>query len=875
MATSWWGDGGISGYDPASGSQQNGKIVLATGGMVDAHAITRMQYAVQAGSYDSTGVMTGFGRIRVDRADYDYAKAQHANNEIVGVLLVAPRSAVAAISPTPTFGALVFAAFGAGFVFPSLNTSPAPPVGGFLNVTFNMLGPQPVQLQANTEYWVGVLPMILRPGQPATSAAALPSYSESQGRAVSIWTNRTPKAPTITSPVGSTIVSSGSEFTLAVNFNDDDEVSGGTEQKYTDVAGVHVQYAPRATAEVPNPPWTDLPFTDTVGNVINRGWWIQGSTASAVGGGAVVLAASGSVPIRAGTNTAPALRGLLPSGAWQIRVRTFDYGHAFPASENPLGASGASGSYTASSYPALNTSPWSNAVIVTVAAQVPAPIPMWPTENAAIPEDTSVVLTYQYRNAAVPPFAQAKRSIRIRKVGDATWHDLAVDQVSSSQSITVTGFALVSGNMYEWQVAVEDTDGEDSVWSQVARFWVVPAAGSGGVRPLPADTVEGATLGCGNNRVFVYRRGGKERVAELTGCSHVEWNRVRDDISTARIVVNSWDIDCGNLLASLDAWAYEIVIVRENGYSTDRVWEGPITLLTYKTDSVEIDAKDVMGYAYRRIIKQKMSDSANGDTVTSRAARVLQNVFAPDDPNLLAYLTVMARVDDAMQYRSIPAYSRTAFEEIDDMAANAGLDYTAVGRSILLWGTKHRIGTLPEFRDKDLGNAPIVSVYGMSMANVYSVSDGNGIHGEAYRGGVDPVAGTTDERYGLVEMLSSSWASDTAAEQGTYTQEGLNTVTASFEESAERSISDRYPVPVVVRVPDNTSLNPDTVISIQHLVPGVVIPLRSTATLRKVVANQKLDSVKVIQADGKETISVTMSPFSRDDSETGEGEGEG
>jgi hypothetical protein len=251
----------------------------------------------------------------------------------------------------------------------------------------------------------------------------------------------------------------------------------------------------------------------------------------------------------------------------------------------------------------------------------------------------------------------------------------------------------------------------------------------------------------------------------------------------------------------------------------------------------------------------------------NRATRILQAVFAPDDPNLLSYLTPLIREDDAKQYRSTPEYSRTAFEEIDDMAANAGLDYTAVGRRIILWGTRHRIGTLPEFRDKDLGNSPIVSVYGMSMANVYAVSDGNGVWGEATRlddNGEDPV-------HGLVEMLSSTWASDSEEDTGTYTQEGLETIRKSFAASAERSIADRFPSPVVVRVPDNTRLHPDTVLSIQHLVPGVVIPLRSSSTLRTVVASQKLDSVTVTETGGEEIITLTMSPFSRDDANPGEG----
>jgi hypothetical protein len=325
------------------------------------------------------------------------------------------------------------------------------------------------------------------------------------------------------------------------------------------------------------------------------------------------------------------------------------------------------------------------------------------------------------------------------------------------------------------------------------------------------------------------------------------------------VQVVDWDIDCGNLLSRLRTWAYELVIFRDNGYGNERVWEGPITLLTYERDKVTIQAKDVMAYAYRRILKQEMNDQ--GVSVVDRAARVLQNCIGPDDPNVLQWMQPLMRSDDAKQYRKTPAYSRTAYEEVDDMAANSGLDYTVVGRAILLWGTKHRIGTLPEFRDEDLGSTPIVSEYGMSMANYYAVSDGNGTYGTASR--LD--ANGKDPENGLVEMLSSTWAQDAEQETGTYTEEGLETVRKSFAEFAERSIADRYPTPVVVRVPDGTSLNPDTVINIQQLVPGVAIPLRSVGTLREVRTTQKLDSIKVIQEGDNEMITVTMSAFTRDD----------
>jgi hypothetical protein len=736
--------------------------------------------------------------------------------------------------------------------------------------------PYPNTMNPNTKYWVMIMPTRAKYRSDGTTAirefTPLAGHTANgNGSALSFWTNRKQNAPVITSPVSGAVIPPGSNFDLTVDFNDPDQISSSPGPDYSGVNGVQVQYRPRPTAELPNPAWLDMPFYSS--NVVaygpspQPGWSILGSTIKREMAAQLIF---GTVPVRVGgdPSVVSSPRGYLPAGNWQIRVRSFDPGSPYnwlTSNVRPVNAEAKA--WSPNNYFSDLISPWSALVNITVPPQVPIPIAISPINDVAIPEGQDVELTWNYRNTGVPPFPQAERVVQYREVGATDWITL-VSGLGSVHSATLDSSLLVSGSNYEWQVMVTDSEGEISDWSDPASFWIVPVPQSGGVRPLPEDTIDGGTLGCGKNRAFIYRRGGKVRVAEITEISHLDWGRVRDDISSAQVIVSGWTVDCGNLLSRLQTWAYEVVIFRDNGYTVDRVWEGPITKLTYEQDRVVIDAKDVMVYPYRRIIKQPMNDTQTGGTVTQRAVQVLQNVLGPDDPNVLPYLTPIYNSDDARQYRSIPAYSRTAFEEIDDMAANAGLDYTAVGRSILVWSTKHRIGTLQEFKDADFGAPPIISEYGMSMANVYSVSDGNGLHGEATRtdaDGKDPI-------YGLVEMLSSTWASDTQDEHGTLTQEGMQTVIESFEDFAERSIADRYPPPVVVRVPDNTSLNPDAVVSIQQLVPGVVIPLRATGTLRTVVGNQKLDSVSVVEEAGTETVSITMSPFSRDDTSVVEGE---
>ena len=193
------------------------------------------------------------------------------------------------------------------------------------------------------------------------------------------------------------------------------------------------------------------------------------------------------------------------------------------------------------------------------------------------------------------------------------------------------------------------------------------------------------------------------------------------------------------------------------------------------------------------------------------------------------------------------------------MAAHAGIDYCASGRRIVLWDTHNPIGRLPEMRDGDFSDSLVVSEYGMSYSNYFAVTNNNGIWGAAYPGGVDreTLPGST----GWVEQLASSYGESEGPEaQQTLTKDGQKKLEKTFREQARRNISGRYPAPLVVRVPDNTTLSPDLNIGINQLVPGVWIPLRAERTVRKVAQWQKLDSVTVTQSAEGEKITVVMSP---------------
>lgn len=196
--------------------------------------------------------------------------------------------------------------------------------------------------------------------------------------------------------------------------------------------------------------------------------------------------------------------------------------------------------------------------------------------------------------------------------------------------------------------------------------------------------------------------------------------------------------------------------------------------------------------------------------------------------------------------RTLP-YEMTLFEHIDNFAARGGIDYTVVGRSILFFDVHQRIGQTPMVTKDDFIGDPIITQYGMELATYVAMTDGKGNFG---------AAGGVDEYYGEWEVLHQAYDEDA---QGANPEDAPSV--AELTSQAERTYTAGSKPPLVVRVPDNTRLNPNGVLTIRDLVPGVWIPLSATLPGRTVSQMQKLDSMTVEEtATGGEEIKVTLSP---------------
>lgn len=358
---------------------------------------------------------------------------------------------------------------------------------------------------------------------------------------------------------------------------------------------------------------------------------------------------------------------------------------------------------------------------------------------------------------------------------------------------------------------------------------------------------------CVDHTCYLFDRGGMTKIRQLTPPVQVTWQRVRDDISSASVTLAS--PECLESVADIEPGRHEMVVYRGD----DRVWEGPVTLVRWERGAVTIEAKDVMFYTNRLISRQGLDNSyPNVVTTVERAVQLLTDELprleALDPPvNVLPYVYSLHHDDDARTTKKTIPYQMTVFEDIDDLAAKSGIDYTVVGRRIVIHDTHLPLSRTAVMSEADVDGDVVVTAYGNELATYAAVTGAEGMWGSAVASDeVDPVTGE-HPYYGIWEILDDA-----------YDEEGDTTVPtqSELESQAQRNLSGRLPTPVTVRVPDGSSLASTSAITIDDLVPGVQVPLVATLAGRRFSQMQKLDKLEVTEDPSGEQIKVTLSPES-------------
>jgi hypothetical protein len=361
--------------------------------------------------------------------------------------------------------------------------------------------------------------------------------------------------------------------------------------------------------------------------------------------------------------------------------------------------------------------------------------------------------------------------------------------------------------------------------------------------------------GCAEKHtVYIFDRGGMTRVAQILDVATVQWSRDRDGISEATVRVEGSACSAqAETLAGIEPKRHEMVIFR----GAERVWEGPVWRVGWHSDWVEINAHDVFQYLLGTPLSQPYSNAyPNIATVTDRIQTILDYELdrweVLDPPaNIYPYLQVHHFANEAQTTAVTKSFEMTVGEHIQNLAHYGGIDFAAVGRSLHFWDVNRHLGRTRMLTEADfLGSEVILTAYGSEHSQNAYVIGSDGIYGEAHD--LDYA-----DYYGPWTTIHSA-----------YNEEGSDAPTqAELNSQAQRNLSGRTPVPVEVRIPDNSTIRLNETLGINDLIPGVQVPVLATLNARRMSQMQKLDHLLVTEDSTGETVQVTLVPATRDDDE--------
>lgn len=329
-------------------------------------------------------------------------------------------------------------------------------------------------------------------------------------------------------------------------------------------------------------------------------------------------------------------------------------------------------------------------------------------------------------------------------------------------------------------------------------------------------------VGCGHHSAAIYDRDGA-LVAQADTLLEVEWYRVLDDVSSARILVQPTG-DCCQAMARVRPWRHKLVIWRDGQLA----WEGPVVLPSWSADGIEVHALDIIGWLDKRV---PHTDAVFlGSDLADVASWLIADGFEPDDPGHNVQVVAPTRVIGDREYQRDVGQTGDHLRNL----ADTGLDFTAIGSKIIIMPEDFctRVGSLT---DVDFPEGLTVSEDGTALATRWVVHGKDDVRGEA--GGRDPYYGLLERSVEETSILDD--ASATAA--------------------ARSRRSGTVPAPVFLDS-QNATLAPDAAVDVPSLVPGWCVDVTTTATCRTITQSLKIIGVKVVESGQGESVGVTLAP---------------
>lgn len=372
-----------------------------------------------------------------------------------------------------------------------------------------------------------------------------------------------------------------------------------------------------------------------------------------------------------------------------------------------------------------------------------------------------------------------------------------------------------------------------------------------------------------NHTVTIHDRGGIVRLWQLTEIASIEWSRLLSQKSTATVVLNGKQclVAQADVLNAIEPRRHEMVIWR----GTERVWEGPIVDLRTTSTTATIVAADGQEYLDGTVLSRSWPITATGK-MTDRFKEIItweltQPYNARVQTGAASNVISMTRWEQQVPPANILPYmevhpgktlTRSATDPFQMMLgehmaalAKSGVDFTWIGRKLLIWDSTSALSQTRILTESDFGGDVEVISSGTDFAAIGHTNAATWSENNSFYWGS---AGKADPYYGPWTRLGTNDTEEGDGAGGGQTQDPTQD---SLNSQAAAAIAGRNPVPIEIRmVSGGLQLSHD--LTVHDLVPGILMPIQATLNIRPLSQMQMLVAVTVREDGVDETITPTL-----------------
>ncbi len=435
----------------------------------------------------------------------------------------------------------------------------------------------------------------------------------------------------------------------------------------------------------------------------------------------------------------------------------------------------------------------------------------------------------------------------------------AVGEVAGSATFSGEGFLVAVGevagsaafsgigNLAGTGIAIQPRDPGPGILGCPQTYEVVVFEENGSLNPLTGEAVFGRTVGV------------------IDGWVELRWDRRLDDISEAQIQIET-NADCctSGFINDLHVWHHGVAIYRDG----ELVWNGPIVLIEATRTRVTLTANDVSVLLTKRLLSRDICFSLDPLVCTAGVGGI---VYGPQSPEVVAQRLIeeALRVDDHGAFVEVQSLSAAVYEasykkyggpvfDLIQALATEFINWTVLGRRIVVsvGGLRTSTGlsrtallTCEDFVNdtfkttedgfatltQDVQIAAPIVISGVEVTNVgvAQIFD-------------DPTE-VADAYYGLLQGVQSA---NEALSIGADPE-------AAIAAAALNIVQGAYPPPISLSA-DGLQIAATAPVTIDELVPGVIMPVFADCLCRPVAQEFVLAKVEVTVTSNGETVVPTL-----------------